>query len=220
MRSRRLPHLNLASRWGILFLLGGVALIASLAVACGGDGAPSEEPTLTPVSVDLPDEDERDISDGISGSSPPALTVTVGAESIEAALGSFCYGNICADAIAPITPVDALFAEAGQLIATLASETIAEVSVTAVPSSNLENQTICTSVNDETPTGPICEGGTILIAWTGRSDEVIALGATAAGATIDLDISTLEPGTYVVDFFVRFEGGGDAAYGVLLDLSN
>ncbi len=208
------------SRWGLLALFGTVVLIASLGFACGSDGEASGEPTPTRISVELPDEENADISDGLSGSAPPALTVTVGEESIEAGLGSFCYGTLCADAIAPITPVDALSAEAGQLLATLASETIAEVSVTAVPSSNLENQTICTSPDGGTPTGPLCEGGTTLIAWTGTSDRGVALEPTADGATIDLDISTLEQGTYVVVFFVRFEGGGDAAYGVLLDVQD
>ncbi len=180
-----------ASRRGLLFLFCAIAVIASLAVACGSDGDAFDEPTPIMVTDDLPDDEEADISDGFSGSAPPALTVTAGEASIEAGLGSFCYGNICADAIGNITPVDALLADADQLTAALASETIAEVSVTATPSASLERQTICTRVNDETPTGPICEGGTFLVAWTGRSDESIALEATAAGAMIELDISTL-----------------------------
>ncbi len=220
MHSLSLPHLSPALRWGrLLVLLSNVALIAALAAACGGDSEVPDKPTPTIATVDLPDIDETDLPNDVFGAPPPALTVTVGEVSIEAALGTFCYGGVCADAIADITPVDALLTEADQLTATLASETIAEVSVTAGPTLNRESQTICTSADGEAPAGPICEGGESLVAWIGSSSGSIALAATADGATIDLNISTLEPETYVVAFFVRFESGGDASYGVLLDVS-
>lgn len=218
MHALGFPHKHLASRRELIALLVAVGLIASLAVACGGGSEASNVATPTSAPTDLPDGDEEDISNDFDGSSPPALTVTVGDMSIEAGLGSFCYGRLCADAIGNITPVDALLADAGQLTAILALEMVSEVSVTATSSSSLESQTICTRADGEPPTGPICEGGSVLVAWTGRSTETIVLAAVADEATIDIDISTLEPGIYVVDVFVRFVSGGDAAYGVLLDV--
>ena len=197
--------------WGAAALL--VAMLAGLAVACGDDGTAADAPTATPAATGLsPDDEEAEQDDGIIGEAPPFLTVNAGQESIVAAVGTFCWKSLCADAIGPITPVEPLAAGATELKAELAAETIAEFSVRATSTAELTSD----PVDNDTLSGP---GNPAIVAWLGGIGEGAELPATADGGTLQVDISTLEPGQYIVSFFVRFESGGDASYGVLLNQS-
>lgn len=204
------------------FLLAALPFLALLAIGCGSDGGAVDEatPTPTPIATELPDN--ADAAPELDRAArPPTLTVRAGDASVEAALGTFCWVGLCADAFAPITPAQPFFVEAGELVATLDAETIAEVSATAWPASSSQSQVICTaSESEEPPGGPLCPEGEQLLGWPGVSGESIALTPTADGATVAVDISTFEPGTYVVSIFVRFTSGGDASYGVLLEVGS
>jgi hypothetical protein len=163
------------------------------------------------VDKELPDET---LSPPGFDSTPPGLTVVSGDGSVLAGLGTFCYGNVCADAIGHITRKEPLLLQGGSIVGTLAFEEVAEVSVTASPASTLVSEPICTD-----STGPLCDEGGPLLAWTGYGVEEPSLSAMASGQVIEVDASALAPDTYVVDFFVRFVAGGDASYGLLLDVA-
>jgi hypothetical protein len=121
---------------------------------------------------------------------------------------------MCVDAIGHITRKDSLALQGGSMTATLASEEVAEVLVTASPSSTLTSEAICTNSS-----GPLCDDEGDLLAWSGYGIDEPTLPSTADGPAIDVDASALGPNTYVVNFFVRFVSGGDASYGVLLDVA-
>ena len=189
--------------WGAAALL--VALVAGLAVACGDDGTVAEAPTATPAATELPPEgEEPGPDDGLIGEPPPTLTIAAGQDAIEAGLGSYCWKFQCLDryTTTPAEPLAAMGATA--LEAVLASETIAEVSIQATSTADL--------------TSELLESG--LLAWTGGDGESVDLPATVDGGTLQVDISTLEAGQFLVTFFVRFESGGDASYGAILDVSD
>lgn len=207
--------MRIVARSQLLLLL--VAAMFVLVAACSDEGD-AEEPTPA-IPTDLPQDDDTDISDDFTGSSPPALTVTSGDMSVQAGLGTFCYDRLCADAIGYITPVEALPGDSDLLQASLTSDIVTEVSVSASPSGDLDSQPVCTVVDGIEPKGPICEDGRELLAWTGAPGEGIVLPATVDGGTVAADLAELSPGSYVVSFFLRFESGGDASYGVLLDVS-
>lgn len=206
----------------VLVLLAALALVAWVAVGCGDD-SDAEVPTATMAPEGTPLTEPDDSSDALeldNASGPPALTVTAGGPSVEAGLGTFCWDGLCADAIGYITPEEALVSAAGDgLTATLASGAIAEVSVTATPASTLQSQGVCTVVDGIEPSGPLCGRDDPLLAWTGALGEGVNLPATAGGSAIEVDMSSLGPDRYVVDFFVRFEPGGDASYAVLLEVT-
>ncbi len=194
--------------WGAAALL--VAMLAGLAVACGDDGTAADAPTATVSATELPPADPE-LDDGLSGEPPPYLTVAAGQESIEAAVGTFCWKSLCADAAGQTTPAAALPAMgATEVEAELASATIAELSVRATSTAELTSD----PVDNDLLSGPSNEA---IVTWFGKAWEGVELPATADGGTLRVDISTLQPGQYVVSFFVRFESGGDASYGVLLD---
>ncbi|MEX0786884.1 MAG: hypothetical protein WD939_09620 [Dehalococcoidia bacterium] len=201
-------------------LLLAVPFLAALAIACGSDSEADGEatPTPTPVATELPDDAAPELD---TADRPPTLTVRAGDASVDAALGTFCWAGLCADAFAPITPAQPFVVQAGELVGTLDAEAIEEVSTTAWPASSSQSQVICTaSDGEEAPGGPICAEGEQLLGWPGVSGESVALTSTADGASVALDISTLEPDTYVVSIFVRFASGGDASYGVLLEVGS
>ncbi len=189
--------------WGAAALL--AAMLAGLAVACGDDGTAAEAPTARPDAGPTPTElppTESEPTDSIIGGPPPILTVATEQESMDAGLGSFCWNALCADTFASITPAESLAAMgAPELEAKLASETIAEVSVQAISTADLTSK-------------PRNDG---LLAWTGGEDQRVDLPATVDGGTVHVDISTLQPGEYVVTFLVYFEVGGSAFYSVVLE---
>ncbi len=114
--------------WGVAALL--VAMLASLAVACGDDGTASEAPTATPDATEEPTPADTGVTINAEDR-PPTLTVAARQLSMEAGLGTFCWKLLCADTTT-ITPAEPLWAIGGtELSAELASETIAEVSVSA-----------------------------------------------------------------------------------------
>lgn len=182
-------------------------MLAGLAVACGDDRTTAETPTVTPTATELsPTATEipptGTAADDSIGGRPPVLTVAAGQESMEAHLGSFCWNGLCADTFASITPVESLPAMgATELEAELAAETIAEGEVVAISTAELRSDP---REND-------------LLAWTGGEEQRVDLPATADGGTLQVDISTLQPGQYVVTFLVYFEAGGSAFYSVVLD---
>jgi hypothetical protein len=202
-----------------LIVLGGAIVLALLAVACGSDGKAAGTPTPQPTPIELVDGDEADISGDFDGSRPPDLIVTAEDSSVTAGLGSFCYANLCADTIGYITPAEVLRLDGDSFSAMLESESIVELSVSATPEDALESQPVCTVVDGIEPTGPICDSDQDQVAWTGAFDAGGELQASIDGSSINVDVSPLEMGRYVVSLFVRFETGGDASYGVLLDVA-
>jgi hypothetical protein len=166
---------------------------SSLAVslACGGDSTPRAGPTIegTPSA---------------SGE-PPALVVSDSDSSMAAALGTYCWsdsgvGN-CVDAVGVITSRDALIA-LGELSISgaLPGLEITDVRVDATPIAGSNSMLL----------------GSGLIAWT-QATQGIELPATITGGALTINITSLNPGQYVIAVFLRVAGRGDAAYGFLLD---
>jgi hypothetical protein len=176
--------------------------VVGLAVACGDDGSSPSEPTATstaPAMAWTPDlEVER----------PPPLEVSSAYAAVEAGLGTYCWSgspgtSLCVDKIGPITNAEPLVVIDGRLEASLGGEAVEEVSVTAQRVGGADG-----------PERQELDDGTL--AWSGGAPGV-GLPAIAQSGGTDVDVSSLDPGRYVVSFFVRFARGGDASYGVLLD---
>jgi hypothetical protein len=102
----------------IAVLAGAAALIA----ACGGSG---EVEPGTPASTSTPEEpvvvrgdDETSTGGGqFEDESIPVVTATLpGGTTVDLAVGTRCWGELCVDHVGPVTPIDPVTADPGAAI--------------------------------------------------------------------------------------------------------
>ncbi len=178
-----------------------IAIVLALASYGCGDGGPPRSavpgPSATPTSQTALGE-----TPGL-----PDLTVSAGGESVTAGVGTYCWSGqgrgLCVDKVGVPTPPKALVATVGtSLTARLSKGTPREVSAHASP-----------LAADATPTSE----GRDDVFWEslGEGEE---LPLETLGRELSLTTTNLAPGRYVVAISVFFERGGDAQYGVLLEL--
>lgn len=184
----------------LLLLVAG--LLAVLAIACGDDSS-SPDPTASPGPSATPENISLEPTDVLSGERPPALTILGGDETADAALGTFCWERLCVDAIGPLTPPDAIDVDGEEIGARVGDEPVEEAAVTAQLVGGADQ-----------PVSQELEGG--LLAWTGGAPGV-ALPVEVVGSVLSIDLRPLEGGCYILSFFVRFQRGGDASYGIVLE---
>ncbi len=168
------------------------ALIACLALAllgaaCGGGPPNASNGTST----------------AGNSAQPPLMVVSSGTASLETALGSYCWSEQgqCGDAIAVVTSRQPL-ATAGvaSITGTLDGFKITNVYVDSSPAASSSSM--------------LLQSG--LVVWTGASEHT-TLPATASDGQVQIDISSLARGEYVIAITVEVKDEGDATYGFLLD---
>ena len=144
--------------------------------------------------------DPGDQVDGHELPEPPGSTLSYGAETVSAGLGSYCWVSVCADTFAVPVSEEALTVPAGSTL-TFAYEgkTLDSLNVSARRIGRKDNL-------------KSIAGGTFLVPGEGKKeDDVIRLHTRRSGnrARITTD---LPAGQYAVEAFVRFPQG-DAFYG-------
>ena len=223
---------RLSSMVRVTFLI--LVLIGVGLAACRDGG---QEPNATPspeereavaTPVATPSPEERDAVATTVATAlvpglvrPPHLLVTAGASRLAARPPAVGWSGGCADAFAPITSTDILVAE-GQptIVANLqpvpSDNAIESARVTAL---RIDQQPGC---NPREPLSAAC--GAYLpildnqdVGWPSASGENIELPFSIQEGGLRVT-AALEPGTYVVQLSLYFEGGGNVVYGVLLTL--
>jgi hypothetical protein len=161
--------------------------LALLGAACGGGAPHASDGTST----------------AANSARPPLMVVSSGTATLETALGSYCWSKQgqCADAIAVVTSHQPLATVgATSITGTLDGFEITNVYVDSSPAASSSSM--------------LLQGG--LVVWTGASEHT-TLPATASDGEVQIDISALDPGQYVVAITVEVKDKGDATYGFLLD---
>ena len=205
-----------------------LALVAILGAACFGDDAvprdsgdgPGEDspPVARPGDADDDDsapppadgsinDEPDDGGPAVVSDEPPAGTASSGtgssgAGTVDLGIGSYCWGRLCVDKIGHMTGKDALTLGSGETFligGPLTSISFEELMVQVWP---LPNEPIADGPDwIAWPGGPTIDGGL----------EVAV--SSPFGYTVNLP-----PGRYLVSLFVRATGGGDASYGLMLEV--
>ena len=176
----------------LLALAATIALLA--AFACGGNSH-SSNPTAVPATASGTDN---------ASSKPPALVVSAGATSMNAALGSYCWNQPdrarCPSAVSVITPRTPFVANgASSIQGELPGSKISSVQVEASPITGSNGAVV----------------GEDAIEWA-FSEVSYELFATVTDGKIAIDVSGLQPGQYIIAVSLEVAGRGDATYGFLL----
>ncbi len=132
-------------------------------------------------------------------SRPPAAQASAGGISVTAGIGSYCWTNLCADTMGPVTGPQALETAAGASVTLAIQFTPTAASVSALPG---------TSQPQTSSTGELLWnfppfGGEQLAVTIGANSVVFSAPST--------------PGRYVVTAFLQVPGG-DVLYGVLIEV--
>lgn len=205
-----------------------VLIIGSVlaAAACGDGGsepqvttpAAPEKPSPAVMATPVPTADApKEERDGPLAR-PPELVVMLGDVAVTAGIGTYCWsGNggvaTCVDVVGVITPQLALVAQFyAPLVAQLPDVEPEQVSATVW---RIDDRVLCEPGTLVCGALPV-EGG---FAWPlSRLGDGRELATTVEGHLLQIPISHLTPGTYVIAVSVGFERMGDAMYGVLLTL--
>lgn len=177
-------------------------LPAFLAVACGG-GDPGREPT--PAAHDTTDEPP-----GFpSIPEPPRAFASADSGNVELGIGSYCWPGsgsgapgACVDRPGVVTAATPLYVGAGGAISvahpapgTPIDEIVIRARLAPAGSEPLESGELLW------PPG----AGSMVLAPSRRDDAI-------------LFVAPRDPGTWLVELFLRFGGGGDVTYGLLLQV--
>lgn len=167
-------------------IVGGALILLAMLIGCGGPGMPAH------VVSAVTDSDK-----------PPDARITYGDVSQQGALGSYCWGNACADEAGAPVPNGTIQVSSGDVIAFRfgGNEAIREAHVRAFP---LEGAKLV-------PAGKIQ-----VMVGNGESDQApkdLAVSIDAEEAMITAD---LPPGEYVMEvslYMAPNQHGIDASYG-------
>jgi hypothetical protein len=195
-------------KYGMILLVFVLLLSACSPIVNTGPGDDIEAPTNI-VTVDPVQEITPEPRAEVDTTRPPLATMTVGGETVEAGLGTYCWTDVsdgvglCLDAIGIATQPDALLT---------GSPFTAQffIPVEEAP------RDVRLSIRAATPELEMEEENALGLRWWayGESDAVHSLSLERE-PSIELN---LEPGLYVFDLFVSWESLGDASYGFLVQV--
>jgi hypothetical protein len=200
----------------VVFLLGFALILAACApvdpaTPAAPTDAPTEAVTEAPTEEPAAEPTEAPTVDPAL-QQPPAATLTIAGQSQTAAIGTYCWsyagGGLCVDKIGIPSPDQPL--PAGQPV-----QGTLEIPVDAP----VTNVTMGIFAADEALKSDFDVDMEGVIFWDfpeaiGAEQQVIELQPQAQQA---FEVA-LEPGVYVIHFFVGWEGIGDATYGFLVEV--
>jgi hypothetical protein len=136
----------------------------------------------------------------LADDSPPVTTASSGGQTVEMGVGSFCWTTLCVDKIGPITRGTLAISAAAEVVVAVPDSAPPLNSVSAVAFPALNPQEL--------------EGGET--AWQPGFNASKMLNFELQDDEVRID-AALEPGTYVLNVGMFFEGR-DVQYGVVLEV--
>jgi hypothetical protein len=170
----------------------------SLAAACGDDDDEAEASEdasdaaggdVTPNDTDTDADDEGDVA------TPPELVLEQDGTTLTGSLGNYQWADVVADAFAIISAAEPSALKPGVVTVTAADKPFDGGTLTVFDADSVRNET--------TPEGDV-------LRWTPTESGLQTIEIAPDGQA---DLSSLEPGEYLLSFFGNWDDLGYAEYG-------
>ena len=173
----------------LFFLTAGLAAAAIMLASCGGD---DDDDDAAEAATQEPGQPEEPVDEVDPEAAPPPLFLTQDGDQLDGQIGNYMWGGVVADAFAIITGTEP-------------DEISAAPGTVEAPDDPFSGGTLSVFEADAVRSEPSGD----LLRWTPEGDPLTTAEIDASG---EIDLSSLEPGDYLVAFFGNW-AEGYAEYG-------